>query len=161
MLSCQSTFRQGCKRRTFLVDRKFKALQWRVANFTFNQLVHVNRYVNQGVGVHMSGDINRRTMVTGGTEGSDQHTRAESSACSHTEFYKIKNSSEDTCPGGQQSSFELPSKDGGHSQQGPSERLKTNMGLSAIEKDHSYCGVPTKSSKCDSRLRVLEFSGQK
>ena len=27
MLSCQSTFRQGCKGRIFLVDRKFKALQ--------------------------------------------------------------------------------------------------------------------------------------
>ena len=90
MLSCQSTFRQGCKRRTFLVDRKFKALQWRVANFTFNQLVHVNRYVNQGVGVHMSGDINRRTMVTGGTEGSDQHTRPEAVRVATLNFTKLK-----------------------------------------------------------------------
>ena len=30
MLSCQSTFRQGCIGRTFLVDKKFKVLRWKV-----------------------------------------------------------------------------------------------------------------------------------
>ena len=58
---------------------------------------------------------------------------------------------------------ELTGKDeggGGHSQQGPSWPLQTNMGLSAVEKDHDYCGAPTRSSECDSRLGVPQFSGQ-
>ena len=50
MLSCQSTFRQGCKGRTFLVDRKFKALQWKVPYFASSRLVHINRCINQRVG---------------------------------------------------------------------------------------------------------------
>ena len=99
-------------------------------------------------------------MVTGGTESSHQHTRVEGSAFSHIDFYKIPNSSEDTCPDGQQNSFELPGKDGGHSQQGPSWSFQTNMGLSAIKKDHNYCRVPTRSFECDSRLGVPQFSRQ-
>ena len=94
------------------------------------------------------------------TEGSHQHTRAEGSAFSHIDFCKIQNSSEDTCPDGQQSSFELPSKDEGYSQQGPSWSLQKNMCLSAVEKDHNYCRVPTRSSECDSRVGVPQFSGQ-
>ena len=85
----------------------------------------------------MSRDINRRTMVTGGTESSHQRTRAEGSAFSHIDFYKIPDSSEDTCPDGQQNSFELPGKDGGHSQQRSSWSFQTNMGLSAVKKDHN------------------------
>ena len=46
-LSCQGTFRQGCKGRTFLVDRKFKALQWKVPYFASSGLVHINRCINQ------------------------------------------------------------------------------------------------------------------
>ena len=64
-------------------------------------------------GGYMSRDINRPIMVTGRTEGSHQHTKAESSAFSHIDFYKIPNSSEDTCPDEQQNSFQLPGKDGG------------------------------------------------
>ena len=55
MLSCQSTFRQGCKGRTFLVDRKFKALQWKVPYFVSNRLVHINRCINQRVGCTCQG----------------------------------------------------------------------------------------------------------
>ena len=68
MLSCQSTFRQGCKARTFLVNRKFKALQWKVPYFASNRLMHINGCINQGLGGRMLRDINRWTMVTGGTE---------------------------------------------------------------------------------------------
>ena len=50
MLSCQSTFRQGCKGRTFLVDREFRALQWTVPKFAFNRLAHINGCIDQGVG---------------------------------------------------------------------------------------------------------------
>ena len=57
-LSCQSTFRQGCKGRIFLVDRKFKALQWKVPYFASNRLLHINRCINQRVVGHMSTDIN-------------------------------------------------------------------------------------------------------
>ena len=89
MLSCQSTFRQGCKARTFLVNRKFKALQWKVPYFASNRLVHINGCINQGLGGRMLRDINRWTMVTGGTESSHQHNRAEGSAFSHIDFYKI------------------------------------------------------------------------
>ena len=99
-------------------------------------------------------------MVTGGTESSHQHTRAECSAFSHIDFYKIPNSSEDTCPHGQQNSFELPGKDGGHLQQGLSWSFQTNMGLYAVQKDHNDCRVPTRSFKCDSRLGVPQFSRQ-
>ena len=88
MLSCQSTLRQGCKERTFPVDREFKALQWKVPNFASNRLVHINGCWRG----HMPGDINSRTVVIGGTEGSPQHTRVEGSAFSHTDFYKIQNS---------------------------------------------------------------------
>ena len=35
-----------------------------------------------------TGDINRWTTVTGETEGSHQHTRAEGSAFTHIDFYK-------------------------------------------------------------------------
>ena len=84
-LSCQSTFRRGCKRRTFLVDREFKALQWKVPIFSFNRLVHIVGCINEGVGRHMPGDINRQNLVTGGTEGSHQHTRTEGSAFSSSE----------------------------------------------------------------------------
>ena len=89
MLSCQSTYRPGCKRRTFLVDRKFKALQWKVSYFASSRLRYISRCINQRVGGHMSRDINRRTMVRGGTESSHQHTRAEGSAFSHIDFCKI------------------------------------------------------------------------
>ena len=99
----------------------------------------------------MPGNINRWAMVTGGMEGSHQHTRAEGSTFSHIDFYKIQNSSQDTCPHGQQSS----------SQQGHSWPLQTNMGLSAVEKDHKYCRVPARSSECDSKLGVPQFSGHK
>ena len=58
-----------------------------------------------------------------GTEGSHHYTRAEGSAFSHIDFYKIQNSSEDACPDGQQSSLELPGKDGG-------TRKKDLLGLS-------------------------------
>ena len=71
-------------------------------------------------------DINTRTMATGGTESSHQHARAEGSAFSHIDFYKIQNSSDDTCPDERQNSFELPGKDGAHSQ-GPSWSFQTNM----------------------------------
>ena len=37
---------------------------------------------------------------------------------------------------------------------------QTSMGLSAVEQDHNYCRVPTRLSECDSRLGVLQFSGQ-
>ena len=50
----------------------------------------------------MPRDINRRTMVTEGTESSHQHTKG--SAFSH--------SSEDTSPDGQQNIFNLSGKDG-------------------------------------------------
>ena len=46
-------------------------------------------------------------------------------------------------------------KMGGHSQQGNSWPLQTNMRLSAVEKDLNYCRVPTSSSECDSRLGIL------
>ena len=45
--------------------------------------------------------VNGYQHVTGRTESSHQHTRAESSAFSHIDFYKIPNSSDDTCPDGQ------------------------------------------------------------
>ena len=54
------------------MDGKFKALQLKF---------------NQGEGGHMPGDINRQTMVTGGTEGSHQYTRADT--FSHIVFYKV------------------------------------------------------------------------
>ena len=59
--------------------------------------------------------------------------------------------------------LKLPGKDeegGGHSQQGPSEPRQTNMGLSAVKKDHNYYRVSTWSSECDSRLGFPEFLGQ-
>ena len=68
----------------------------------------INGCVNQWLVGDMPGNVNRWTVVTGGTEGSHQHIRDESSAFSHAGFYKIQNSSVDTCPDGQQSSFELP-----------------------------------------------------
>ena len=34
------------------------------------------------------------------------------------------------------------------------------MGLSAVEKDYNYCRLPTRSSACDDRLRVPQFSGE-
>ena len=37
----------------------------------------------------MPGNINRQTMVTGGTEGSHQYTRAEGDTLSHIVFYKV------------------------------------------------------------------------
>ena len=97
--------------------------------------------------VRLDKDANRK----GGTESSHRHTRAEGSAFSHIDFHKIQNSSEDTCPNGQQSSFELSGKD---SQQEPFQPLQTNMGLSEVEIDHNYCRVPTRSSECDTRLGV-------
>ena len=97
-------------------------------------------------------------MVTEGAEISHQHTRAEGSAFSHIDFYKIPNSSEDTCPDGQQNSFELPGKDGGYSQQGPSWSFQTNMGLFAVKKDRNYCRVPTRSFECNSRLGIPQLS---
>ena len=89
-LSCQSTFRQGCKGRTFLVDREFKDLQWKVPNFVSNRLMHINGCINKGVMGHIPGDINRWTVVKGGIEGSHQHTRGEGSAFSHIDFCKIQ-----------------------------------------------------------------------
>ena len=50
-------------------------------------------------------------MATGGTEDTHQYIRAESSAFSHIDFYKIQNSSENGCPDGQQSNSELPGRD--------------------------------------------------
>ena len=38
--------------------------------------------------------------------------------------------------------------------------VSLSMGLSAVKKDHNYCRVPTRSSECDSRLGVRQFSGQ-
>ena len=76
----------------------------------------------------MPGDINRQNLVTGGTEGSHQHTRTEGSAFSHIDFYKIQNSSEDTCLDGQQSSFGLPGKDRGRG--GAHTHNKDPLGLS-------------------------------
>ena len=58
MLSHQSTFRQGCKRRNF--DREFKALQWKVPHFASSRLVHIKRCTNQGVGAIHHG------ILTGG-----------------------------------------------------------------------------------------------
>ena len=163
-LSCQSTFRRGCKRRTFLVDREFKPLKWKVPIFASNRLVHIVGCINQEVGRHMPEDINRRNLVTGGTEGSHQHTRTEGSAFSHIDFYKIQNTSEDTCLDGQQSSFELPGKDGEGGRGGALTTstllVSLSMGLSAVKKDRNYCRVPTRSSECDSRLGVRQFSGQ-
>ena len=79
--------------------------------FASNRLARINRCINQGVGGHMPRDINRRTMVTEGTESSHQHTKG--SAFSH--------SSEDTSLEEQQNIFDLSDKDGGEdSQQGPS-----------------------------------------
>ena len=102
------------------MNKKFKTLQWKVSYFASNRLVHINGCINQGLGEHMPRDINRWTMVTGGTESLHQHTRAEGSVFSHIDFYKIQESSEDTFPDGQQISFELSGKDEGHQQQGPS-----------------------------------------
>ena len=73
----------------------------------------INGWVNQGVVDHMPGDINWLTLITGGTEGSHKHTRAKGSAFSHIDFYKIENSSEDTCPDGQQNTSKLSGKDRG------------------------------------------------
>ena len=78
------------------MDIKLKALQWRVPYFASNRLVDINGCINQRVGGHMPRDINKRTMVTGGTESSHQRTRAERSAFNYIDFYKIPNSSEDT-----------------------------------------------------------------
>ena len=46
-------------------------------------------------------------MVTGRIDDPCRHTRAEDSAFRHSDFYKVQNCSEDTCPNRQQSSFEL------------------------------------------------------
>ena len=43
----------------------------------------------KGWGEHMPGDINKWAVVTGGTKGSHQHTRAEGSLFNHIDFYKI------------------------------------------------------------------------
>ena len=54
----------------------------------------------------------------------------------------------------------LVKMEGTHSQQGPSWPLQINMGLSTVEKDYNYCIVLSRLSECDSRLGVLQFSGQ-
>ena len=108
MLSCQNTFRQGCKGRTFLLDRKLKALQWKVPDFASNRLVHINEHIYQGVGATCKG------IRTGGPwpqEERKAHINLLELKVVHLAIMKTKFKVVD----GQQSSFELPGKDGGHS----------------------------------------------
>ena len=55
----------------------------------------------------------------------------------------------------------LSSKDGGDEQSGFSGIKLTNLELSHIKTDHSYCQAPTRNFECGGRLRVQKCEGLK
>ena len=70
------------------MDTEFKMLQWTVPNFAL--WISTDVSTNGWLVGDTPGNVNRWTVVTGGTEGSHQHTRDESSAFIHADFYKIQ-----------------------------------------------------------------------
>ena len=112
-------------------------------------------------GGHMSRDINRWIMVTGGTESSHQHTRGLKAVhLAILTFTKFQIVQRIHVQMNNKIALSYLVKMVGHSQQRPSWSFQTNIGLSAVKKDHNHCRVPTRSFECDSRLGVPQFSRQ-
>ena len=53
--------------RTGVVDTKFENLQWSLLDSVAQPSADTDRYIQEGMGCSMSGDINRGAMVKGGT----------------------------------------------------------------------------------------------
>ena len=56
---------------------KFKFLQWEISNSISVSLVYNNRCINQRLGSHIPGDINKWIMVKGRTENRYKHARTK------------------------------------------------------------------------------------
>ena len=161
MLSPQSTFRQGCNRQTFLVDRNLRIFNEKSLTLSPIDLCIPTDAFTKGCG-------STYLQISTGGLWSQMEWKApinilemkalHLTILTFTKFRIV-----------QRLHVQMDNKvvlsyqvkmEGTHSQQGPSWPLQINMGLSTVEKDYNYCIVLSRLSECDSRLGVLQFSGQ-
>ena len=129
----KSDSKQKLRGRTGVVDTKFENVQWSLLDSVSQSSADTDRCIYKGMGCDMSRDINRESMVKGGT------------AVTHSTFElqqtKIFESS--SFSNRQHRCTTLPSN--------VTKIKQRNLAASLETPDHNYCRIPSKFFECGSR----------
>ena len=129
----KSDSKQKLQGRTGVVDTKFESVQWSLLDSVSQSSADTGRCIYKGMGCDMSRDINRESMVKGGT------------AVTHStfEFQQTKIFESSSFSNRQHRCTTLPSN--------VTKIKQKNLAASLETPDHNYCRIPSKFFECGSR----------
>ena len=143
---------------TELVDRKSKALQWKVPVRLSTRTLDNIRCVPEGLGCILSKQLNRRSLDSRGKDPAYKCLRTESGLSSHKNFHFQKESVSNSYPDGQYSCSEISGKNGGNTKSPSDKASKRNL---LNRGDHNYSRVPPREIKCCSGQGIPGHPGLK
>ena len=155
-----SILEQGVKRRTAVVDSKFKTMQWPVNNTNTELCYNKNRCLQEGLGSILSRDPNKGGVDIRGTKNAYKHSGVESGEASFTVISQTNENESDSFSNRQHYGLDVLTENGGYWKQRTFGPVQGDLELSPGKWDHNYSRISAKFSKCRSRLGVEKPQGQ-
>ena len=114
----------------------------------------------RGLGSNMSGNLNRRTMVTAREKTPHKSTGDDCSRVSSENIHQTTSPGKTGSPNDrQQNSSSISCKNGGHEEPDSYRHIKEALVLPIIEGDHTYCRIPPFRTEHKRRLSVPKCQG--
>ena len=150
---------QQIQGRTNVVDKKLRNLKREVSYSTSSTGTNADRCLQKGMGSMLQWNINRGSVVQGGTGNAHKYTRTISSKIGTLDIHKNETSKVDTHADRQYDCIVISPENGRDEKQKVNRNIQGNMGLPSNRTDHNYCRIFTERPECDSRLGVSTCRG--